>query len=73
MNFQRKIGRPNLLENDLLKKVNDIAVGTQLAGVVNRRQLICIANGVVRANNPNLLKEFGGHSCSNQYLIDHEY
>ena len=61
VNFQRKIGRPNLLEDDLLKKVNDIAIGTRLAGgVINRRQLICIANGVVRANNPNLLKEFGG-------------
>ena len=61
VNFQKKIGRPNLLEDDLLKKVNDIAIGTRLAGgVINRRQLICIANGVVKANNPNLLKEFGG-------------
>ena len=29
-------------------------------GVINRRQLISIATGVVRANNPNLLKEYGG-------------
>ena len=29
-------------------------------GVLNRRQLISIATGVVRANNPNLLKEYGG-------------
>ena len=30
-------------------------------GVVNRRQLINIGKGVVRANDPHLLKEFGGH------------
>ena len=29
-------------------------------GVINRRQLISIAIGVVKANNPNLLKEYGG-------------
>ena len=30
-------------------------------GVINRRQLISIATGVGRANNPNHLKEYGGH------------
>ena len=30
-------------------------------GVINRRQLINIGKGVVKANDPNLLKEFGGH------------
>ena len=29
-------------------------------GAVNGRQLVSIATGVVRANNPNLLKEYGG-------------
>ena len=29
-------------------------------GVINRHQLISIATGVVRANNRNLLKEYGG-------------
>ena len=28
-------------------------------GVINRRQLVSIATGVVRANNPNFLKEYG--------------
>ena len=28
--------------------------------VINRHQLISIATGVVRSNNPNLLKEYGG-------------
>ena len=31
-----------------------------IGGVINRRQLISIATKVVRANNPNLLKEYGG-------------
>ena len=30
-----------------------------VGGVINRHQLITVATGVVRANNPNLLKEYG--------------
>ena len=46
----------------MLKKFKDIALGTRMAGrVINRRQLISIATGVVRANNSNLLKEYGGN------------
>ena len=57
----RKCGRPNLLNDHLLKKVKDIVIGTRLAGgVINRRQVMCIAKGVVKANNPNLLTEYGG-------------
>ena len=57
-----RAARPNLLDDNLLKKVKDIATGTRMTGVViNRRSLICIANGVVKANNPDLLKEFGGN------------
>ena len=53
----KSIGRPNLLDSCMLKKVKDIALGTRMAGgVINRRQLISIATGVGRANNPNLLK-----------------
>ena len=43
----------------MLKKVKDIALGTRMAqGVISKCQLISIATGVVRANNPNLLKEY---------------
>ena len=43
------------------KKVKDITLGTRMAGwVINRRQFICIAIGVVTANNPNFLKEYDG-------------
>ena len=42
-------------------KVKDIALGIRISGVViNRQQLINIGNGVIRANNPEILKEFGG-------------
>ena len=57
----KKAGRPNLLDETLLKKVKDIAVGKRVApGVINRKQILNIAKDVVRANNPNALKEFGG-------------
>ena len=57
----KRIGRPNLLNSGMLKKVKDIALETRMAGgVINRRQLTSIATGVVRAINLNLLKEYGG-------------
>ena len=50
-----------LLDSGMLKKVKDIALGARMTGgVINRRQLISIEAGVVRANQPNLLKEYGG-------------
>ena len=57
----KKVGRPNLLDQNIVKKVKDIAIGTrQAGGVINRRQIINIARGVVRSNNPDILAEFGG-------------
>ena len=57
----RTAGRPNLLDEYLLKKVKNIAIGTRAAGgVINRRLFLNIAKGVVKANNPNTLKEYGG-------------
>ena len=48
----KRIGRPNLLDSGMLKKVKEIVLGTRMAGgVINRHQLISIATGVVRANN----------------------
>ena len=50
-----------MLDETLLKKVKDIAIGTRAAGgVINRKQILNIEKGVVRANNPNAFKEFGG-------------
>ena len=57
----KKAGRPNLLNDNLIKKVKDIAIGTRAAGgAINRKQIINITKGVVRAKNPNDLKEFDG-------------
>ena len=58
----KRIGRPNLLDSGMLKKIKDIALGTRMAeGVISKRQLISTASGVIRRNNPNLLKEYGGY------------
>ena len=60
-NVIKRTGRLNLLKSGMLKKVKAIALGTRIAeGVINRRQLISIATEVVRANNPNLLKDYSG-------------
>lgn len=57
----KKAGRPNIPGENLIKKVKDIAIGTRAAGgVINRKQIINIAKGVVRANDPNALQEYGG-------------
>ena len=57
----KKIGKPNILEGHLLRKVKDVAIGTREAGgVINREQIINIAKDVIKANNPDILEEFGG-------------
>ena len=57
----KKVGRPNLLDDNLIKKFKDIAIGTrQASGVINRRGIVNIAKGFARANNSDILKEFGG-------------
>ena len=59
--IQGKKGRPNLLDENLLNKVKDVIVGTRAAGgVISRRMVIAIGIGVVKANKPDILKEFGG-------------
>ena len=50
-----------MLDETQLKTVKDIAFGTRAAGgVINRKQVLNIPKDVIRANNPNALKEFGG-------------
>ena len=56
-----KAGRPNILNENLIKKVKDITIGTRAAGgVINRKQILNTAKGVIRANDPNALEEYGG-------------
>ena len=53
----KKAGRPNLLDETLLKKVQDIAIGTRAGGgVINRKQILNIAKGVVRENNAQCIE-----------------
>ena len=48
------------MDDNQIKKVKDIAIGTrQTGGVINRRQIVNIAKGIFRANNSDILKEFG--------------
>ena len=56
----KKVGRPNLLDDNLIKKVKDIAIRTpQAGGVINKRQIVNITKGVVGASNADILKGFG--------------
>ena len=49
-----------MLDETLLKEVKDIVISTRAAGgVINRKQILNIKKGIVRANNPHALKEFG--------------
>ena len=58
--IQRK-GRPNLVDDEILKKIKDIIVGSRLAGTaISRKMMIAIATRVIKANDPNILREFGG-------------
>ena len=58
--IQRK-GRPNLVDDEMLKKIKDIIVGSRLAGTaISRKMVIAIATGVIKANDSNILREFGG-------------
>ena len=44
-----KAGRPNLLGENLIKKVKDIPIGTR-AAVINKKQILNIARRVSRTN-----------------------
>jgi len=56
-----KKGRPNLLDDDTLAKVKDGITGTRLTGgVILRKIVVAIGNGVIMANSPSLLKKYGG-------------
>lgn len=45
------LGRPNLLNEELLLKVKNIITGTRLSrGVISRRVVVSIRTGVIKAN-----------------------
>ena len=59
--MQRRQGRPNLFDDEFLVKFKDVVTGVCLAGgVISRKMVIAIGTGVVKANSPSKLKDFGG-------------
>ena len=59
----KKAERPNLLDSNYIKNVKDIGLGTRIAGgAINKRQILNIAKGVVKANNSSSL---------NSSLVEH--
>ena len=54
-------GRSYLLDDNLIKKVKDIAIGIGAAyDVINRKQILNIVKGVNQPKNLNSLKKFVG-------------
>ena len=52
----KKIVRPNLLSEELLKRTKDVIIGSRLAGtVISRRMVISIGTVVVKANDPGTI------------------
>ena len=57
----RHIGQPCKLDENLESKITNVIIGTRQAGaVISRASVISIGTGVVKANDPSLLAEFGG-------------
>ena len=58
--FDKK-GRPNLLNDNLLKKVKNVIVGTRAAAaVISHCLVIAIGKGVLKTSNPTMLMQNGG-------------
>ena len=63
----RRKGTPNLLDDEFLVKVKDLVTGVRMAGgVISRKMVTAIGNGVIMANCPSKLKDFGGHIALTQ-------
>ena len=58
----RRKNRPNLLDDVFLVKVKGVVTGVRMVGgVISRKMVIAIGTGVIKANCPSKLKDFGGH------------
>ena len=58
----RRKGRPKLLDDEFLVKVEDVVTRVRKAGgVFSRKMVIVIGTGVIKATCPSKLKDFGGH------------
>ena len=49
------------MDDEILKKIKDVLIESRLAGtVISRKTVVAIGTGVVKANEPKILKEFDG-------------
>ena len=56
-----KRGRPNLVDNETLKTIKVVIIGSRLAGtVISRKMVVAIGTSVVKVNELKILREFGG-------------
>ena len=56
-----KKGRPNLVDDETLKEIKYVIIGSRLAGtVIYRKMIVAIGTGVVKTNEPKILRGFGG-------------
>ena len=61
LHFIGKRGRPNLVDDEMLKKTRDVIIRSRLAGtVISRKMVVAFSTGLVKANEPKILREFGG-------------
>ena len=45
----------------MLKKTRDVIIRSRLAGtVISRKMVVAFSTGLVKANEPKILREFGG-------------
>ena len=60
--MHRRKGRPKLLDDEFLVKVEDVVTRVRKAGgVFSRKMVIVIGTEVIKATCPSKLKDFGGH------------
>ena len=57
----RKRGRPNLVNEEMVKKIKDVIIGSHPADTVSSRKMVfVIGTGVVKTNEPKILRKFDG-------------
>lgn len=68
----KTVGRPNFLHDHLIRKFKGIAIGNGQAGDVTKKgQMVNIAKGFIRTNNPDIPKEFSGTvELTNWWMMD---
>ena len=61
LHFIGKRGRPNLVDDEMLKKIKDAIIESRLAAtVISQKMVVAIGTNVVKANEPKILRKFTG-------------